>query len=62
MHRRDVKFFLKSSAKTSERIGRAGSLLGRTRIMADALGELSVALAQVMGANVARLHLSVSRD
>ncbi len=49
-------------AETSERVGRAGSLLRRARIITDAFGKLSVAFAQVMCANVASLHLPVSRD
>lgn len=49
-------------AKAPKRIGRAGSFLSRTRIMADAFGELTVAFAQVMGANVASLHLPKSRN
>lgn len=50
------------SAETSERIGRARCFFSRTRIMADAFGELAIAFAQMMSANVAGLHLTVSRD
>lgn len=49
------------SAQTAPRIGDADGFGGWTRIVADALGELAVAFAQVVGAHVFGFHLTVSR-
>ena len=50
-----------SSAQTAPRIGDADRFGGWARIVADALGELAVAFAQVVGAHVFGFHLTVSR-